>query len=133
MENIKYTFTVEKEAASQENIAGYEFCGITFKILRNCLRLSSTAFNACAGKRVVLTEQTKVSSEEYKNLSEGGVINIGRTTKREKRDTINCTVEVRFNYVYVHIQHECILENVCIQRFWMLALALRNIFLNSSP
>ena len=46
------------------------------------------------GKKVVLTDEVKVSEEEFSKLTQGGVMKIGATSGRRKREAVNCTVKV---------------------------------------
>ena len=46
------------------------------------------------GKKVVSTEEVEVSEEEFSELTQGGVMKIGPTSGRRKRQAVNCTVKV---------------------------------------
>ena len=67
---------------------------LIFTVLQIVLRLSDTAHAACMGKKVVLTEEVEVSEEEFSELTQGGVMKIGPTSGRRKRQAVNCTVKV---------------------------------------
>ena len=58
-------------------------------------RLSNTAFAACIGKKVVMTEEVEVSESEFSSLTQGGVLKIPAILNRRERSTNNCTIQVR--------------------------------------
>ena len=57
-------------------------------------RLSNTAYAACLGKKVVMTEEVEVSKLEFSSLTKGGVMKIPAISNKRKRSTTNCTIQV---------------------------------------
>ena len=55
--------------------------------------MSNTAYAACVGKKVVMTEEVEVSASEFSSLTQGGVMR-RKKSKRSQRSTNNCAIQV---------------------------------------